>query len=141
MNYANIWDSISALEVKPCKHLLMYNQTKLIPPKSMTKQVIERAHFSHAGYLHTLETIRKSYYWHGMGEEVRKITEPCNICFKLQRQPSREPFNFQNLQNLEDDNFANRVPSYLFEMIATDLCTYKNNHFIIVVFPAFFQGD
>ena len=81
---ANKWDSVSALEVKPGKHLLMHENTKLIPPKDMRKQVIERVHFSRTGYQRTLQTLQKSYYWNNMSEQVKKIVELCSICFQLQ---------------------------------------------------------
>ena len=92
-------------------------QNCLMVPTSLRQQIIRNHHdvpmAGHVGIRRTLETICKSYYWRGMGQDVKIYVLSCPECQMMKSDNRKRPGLLQPIP----------IPARKWEQITTDLVT------------------
>ena len=100
--------------------LVMYHE-RLIPPKSMQKELVDNLHRGHPGISKMLSTARKLYYWPGMTLQIQHAVKSCKECTKML--PSLPKDNSKVL-DLADEPM---------EILGMDIFTVTPNNYLVVV--------
>ena len=113
--YRQIKDSISHEDG------IMYNNERLIIPKSMRKEVKKKLHAAHLGHDSMMRRARRTIYWPGMTDEVKQLAENCDACNR--RKPANQK---EKLQQHEEGNAP-------WEKVGIDFFEIKDHHYLVVV--------
>jgi len=111
---------------------LVCYRARLLVPKQLRRQYLERLMRMHQGYGKLMARARKSIWWPELPAELKVAANSCESC--EERAPSKpaEPL------------IHHKTATYAFEMLHTDMCQYMGRDFLIVVdqfsgFPFVFQ--
>ena len=63
----------------------------MLVPKSLRKELMEKAHASHAGIGGTLRKARAALYWPQMTAEIQDFVSKCDTCLRHRSNPGRQP--------------------------------------------------
>lgn len=99
---------------------LIFKGSKLIVPKSMYKEMLDKIHKGHQGINKCLKLARESLYWPNMSTDIKNIVEQCLICAKFKPCNQKEP-----LQNFE-------ICKYPWQQVGIDLMYFDNLTYLIV---------
>lgn len=113
--YWNFRDEISEYDG------LMFKGKKVIIPNDQKVKTISQIHAGHQGIQRTLSAARDHVFWLNMTKDITDHVEKCSVCEATQRANTKEP-----LINKE-------VPTYPFQIVATDLFTFKGHEFMVIV--------
>ncbi len=121
-------------EVPPCLHeywncrdeLSYFNQiilkgSKLVIPRSMRREMLDRLHMSHLGMEKHKRRARDVMFWPGMNSQIEELVSGCPVCQEFQKSQPKEPM------------ISHEVPSLPWETVGTDLFVYKGRHYLLVV--------
>ena len=114
--YTSIWEDISLFDEHP---LLVYEGHRIIVPKMCRKEVLEVLHRPHTGQAKTKQNVKSLYYWPGMYNDVKRVTEQCDQCREYLRSQSNEPLQ-------------QTVAERGFQMVSCDLFDALNQKFLLV---------
>lgn len=78
-------------------------------------------HSGHQGLQRTLAIARSNVFWLQMAKDITQHIEKCGACETTQRSNVKEPL------------ITKQIPSYPFQIVATDLFSYKSREFILIV--------
>jgi len=111
---------------------LICYRARLLIPKQLRRQYLERLMGMHQGYGKLMARARKSIWWPELPAELKVAANSCESC--EERGPSKpaEPV------------IHHETATYAFEMLHTDMCQYMGRDFLIVVdqfsgYPFIFQ--
>ena len=65
---------------------------RVVIPKSLRHQVVNRVHYTHTGTASSLSGARERIYWPGMSTDVKHFIEKCEVCCAFGRRQSKEMF-------------------------------------------------
>ena len=114
--YASVWEDISLFDEYP---LLVYQGHRIIVPQSCRKGILEILHRPHTGQVKTKRNAKALYYWPGMNNDIKRITEQCDQCRLHLRSQSNEPLQ-------------QTVAERGFQMLSTDLFEALGQKFIVI---------
>lgn len=108
------------------------NRDKLVVPRALITEVLEKAHDSvssaHPGYMRTLYRVRTNYFWEGMSKIILNYIKSCPLCVKKRgyRKGDKAPLQ------------RSFKPQRPFEAVGMDAVgplplTYDGNKHIIVI--------
>uniref|UniRef100_A0A1B0CTV6 RNA-directed DNA polymerase n=1 Tax=Lutzomyia longipalpis TaxID=7200 RepID=A0A1B0CTV6_LUTLO len=100
---------------------LVFKGDRVYVPQEERSRVLKDIHHGHYGIQTSLRRAREFLFWPGMVANITQLIEECKTCEKYQR------------SNQKECVFMKRVPELPFEMIATDLFTYKGKEYILLV--------
>lgn len=100
--------------------ILFYNE-RIIIPRSMRKQIIERLHEPHFGITKTLKRARSSVFWPNISNEIEHIVTHCRICQENANKNQKEPL------------IPHEIPNEPFKKVACDILEHKGKNFLAVV--------
>ena len=63
----------------------------MLVPKSLRRELMEKAHASHAGIGGTSRKARAALYWPRMTAEIQDFVSKCHTCLRHRSNPGREP--------------------------------------------------
>jgi hypothetical protein len=87
-------------DVKPYWHFreeihtaddLMFKGEKLIVPKSLQKEMLDKIHSSHMGINKCKARARDIFYWQGMASQIQDICSKCSTCLEYRKSNTKEP--------------------------------------------------
>ena len=70
---------------------LIFRGHQVLVPKSLRRELMEKAHASHAGIGGTLRKARAALYWPRMTAEIQDFVSKCDTCLRHRSNPGREP--------------------------------------------------
>lgn len=94
---------------------------KIIIPSTEKPTILNQLHAGHQGVQRTLAAARNHVFWLQMTKDVTNHIEKCSVCEATQRSNVKEPL------------ISKEVPTYPFQIVATDLFKFKSRDFIIIV--------
>uniref|UniRef100_A0A1B0DKQ2 RNA-directed DNA polymerase n=1 Tax=Phlebotomus papatasi TaxID=29031 RepID=A0A1B0DKQ2_PHLPP len=100
---------------------LIFKGDKVVVPETERKGALKNIHAGHIGVQASLRRARDFLYWPGMNSEITDMIGKCLICERNQRTNQKETLMMK------------RIPEYPFEIIATDLFTFKKQEYILMV--------
>lgn len=113
--YAKVKDSLSVDE-----ELVVYG-SRLVVPRKLRKDVLQRLHSSHQGIGRTRSRARQSVYWPGIDNDIKNIVEACKDCHELLPSQQKEPF------------MSEEEPSRPFESTSGDYFSHAGKTYLIYV--------
>lgn len=100
---------------------LLFKGQKVIIPRTQKNDILVQLHRGHFGIQRTLSIAREYVFWIGLTKDVIDFVERCSVCQKTQRKNPKEPL------------ILKCIPSYPFEIVATDIFTLKNVDYLLIV--------
>lgn len=100
---------------------LVYKNQKVIIPKKMQKEILNKIHLGHQGINKCKMIANNSVYWFGINKHIEDLVANCEICIRNSRNNQKEPL--KNHEIIE-------IPWY---KVGMDLFQFKNDQYLILV--------
>ena len=100
---------------------LLYNNNRVIVPKSLRKKMLDCLHYNHLGMVKTKNRAREILFWPGLSKQIEEIIANCEICLKYHKSNTREEL------------IPSEIPTESWNIIGTDLYYLQNRAYLIVV--------
>ena len=76
--FKNIWDQLSLFDDE--EETLLLCGDRIVVPESARKHILSLFHLPHQGVTKTRMTAQQLYYWPGMNNEIKLMTQACQAC-------------------------------------------------------------
>ncbi|XP_071941101.1 uncharacterized protein [Antedon mediterranea] len=86
----------------------------------MIREVLQRIHEGHQGVKKCREWAKSCVWWNGLSKDIANFFEKCSHCQLYERTQKKEPI------------ITTPLPDRPWQRIATDLCEFQNNHYLII---------
>ena len=100
---------------------LIFKGDRLVIPKALREDMMQRMHRSHLGIQGCLSRGREVMYWPRMNEEVKEFISRCEVCRVYQDKQQKEPM------------IGHDIPSRPWQKVGSDLFELQNGHFLVCV--------
>ena len=100
---------------------LVLKGSRIVVPKALQAELLERIHEGHMGITKTLRRAREAVFWPGMSAAIIEKIENCSVC--LENQPS------QQRERLK----PHEIPPLPWAKVGTDILHKNGHNYIIVV--------
>ena len=114
--YRSAWSQISLFDDYP---ILVKDGHKIVVPKSLRPEVLRLLHMPHVGILGTNQQARQLYYWPGMKNDIKILTESCESCQEHLPSQQKEPL-------------VQTIAERPFQMLSADLGHESGNDYLII---------
>ena len=123
------WDSRHDLTTH---HGLLIKGDRIVVPKSLQKDVLQRLHNAHQGMDRMKRRARQTAYWPQMNSQIENLVNRCNTCLKHKPSKSKDPLQ------------PHAIPTRPWEKVGSDLFQTHGLHYIIITdyyssYPEVFQ--
>ena len=88
---------------------VIFKSDRILVPRNLRKQFIEKLHAAHLGVDYTLRAARESMFWPGMSEQIANYIRNCEVCMMYSGSQSRRPMT------------THQIPDYPFQRVNVDL--------------------
>ena len=99
---------------------LIFKGDRLVIPKALREDMMQRMHRSHLGIQGCLRRGREVMYWPRMNEEIKEFISRCEVCQVYQDKQQKEPM------------IGHDIPSRPWQKVGSDLLSYKMDIFLSV---------
>ena len=112
----SIWDELSVYD----DTLIVYDNSRIVVPKSARPEILEKLHLSHSGISKTRQLARNLFYWPGMSNSIKQMINSCDQCQRLR-------------QSLHDN--VQSYPEAIEPMhsVSVDLFSWAGNDYVVMV--------
>lgn len=100
---------------------LLLKGHKIIVPSGEKSNMLNQLHAGHQGVQRTLGIARNNVFWLQMTKDITLHVEKCSVCEATQRSNVKEPL------------ISKEVPTYPFQIVASDLFSYKSCEYLLIV--------
>lgn len=100
---------------------ILYKSHKLIVPKSMQNEILEKIHIGHQGIVKTKIRAKDILFWNGMGKDIKNLVSACATCAKYQATNPKELL------------IPSKLPSRPWSKIGMDMLEFRVNNLLPVV--------
>lgn len=100
---------------------LLFKADRLIVPKQLRQEMLNKIHESHLGMVKCKARARDILYWPGMNTEIEEMVSQCSVCNKHQNSNQKEPL------------ISHPLPGRPWEKIGSDLFHYNGSEFLLCV--------
>lgn len=103
------------------KNDLLFLDNKLVIPKSLRKDMLNKLHVAHLGIQKTKSRTRNIFYWPRMTVDIDDFISKCSACLKYSRNVIKEPL------------IAHERPKIPFAKVGTDILTFGGRDYLVIV--------
>ena len=100
---------------------LLLKDNKIIVPASMQRELLNKIHETHLGYVKSKQLARDNIFWPGMDTQLNNIIDRCTKCHEHRSKPHAEPL------------ISHDIPDIPYYKVATDLFEIENRTYIVIV--------
>lgn len=100
---------------------MIFLNDKLVIPKILRNQILNKLHTAHLGIEKTKARARKILYWPGLSQDIQNFISKCKACLKYSKNNIKEPL------------IPHDRPDIPFYKVATDIFSYGGSEFLVVV--------
>ena len=93
---------------------------RLVIPKSLQKDILDRLHSGHQGIAKCRERAKQSVWWPGLSTQLLQMVEKCETCAK-ERLHNRETL------------LPTEFPARPWELVGADLFDWNNSQYLVVI--------
>jgi len=98
---------------------LLFKGNRLIIPKSLQKQILDKIHCGHLGINKTLNVARETVYWPNINVDIKNLIDQCLVCAKFKPNTTNEPLQCYEM-------------SYLpWQQVGVDLLYFDGENFLV----------
>ena len=110
---------------------IIFKGHKIVIPRDLRHKMMEAVHLGHMGVEKCLKRARDILFWPRMSADITKMILECGVCLERRNANPKEPL------------ISHDVPDYPWETIATDLFTWNNQEYLVVVdyFSRYFEVE
>nr|XP_040583535.1 uncharacterized protein K02A2.6-like [Lepeophtheirus salmonis] len=101
------------------KGLIMYKE-RIIIPVELRREILDKLHDGHLGIVKTKMRAKSSVFWPGIGSQIEQLIDSCSKCSEY-GMTKKMPL------------IRSKWPLGPWKMVATDLFTYDQKYYVIVV--------
>lgn len=105
--------------------LLIKGREQIIIPEQMRKEMSVRLHRSHLGTSYTLQFARRTVFWPGFSEDIKRVCSECTTCQKFSAEVLKMPMQ------------STRIASYAGEIVSMDIFDLvvngQRNQYLVIV--------
>jgi transposase InsO family protein len=84
-SYKSVWNELSVLD-----DLLVLDDSRIIVPVAMRKEILTLLHESHSGIVRTRKLAQQLYYWPAINADIKTMIDKCELCQRV-RPSQSEP--------------------------------------------------
>jgi len=123
IDYWNYRDTLSVVDG------LILKGHKIVIPQALRQKMLETVHSGHLGIEKCLKRARDVLFWPRISADISDLVSKCSICLERRSSNQKEPL------------ITHDVPEYPWQKVATDLFTWDNKEYIVVVdyFSRYFE--
>ncbi|XP_055887318.1 uncharacterized protein K02A2.6-like [Biomphalaria glabrata] len=119
---------------------LLFKGERLIVPKVLQKEMLQRLHQGHLGRDRCLVTAKEVFFWPGMSKQIIDMVSTCAVCNEHQKSQQKEPLLPHDTavlpwEKIGADNFEYLGKNYML------LVDYYSNFFEIHLIPTLKASD
>lgn len=103
-----------------CDNGLVFFGERIIVPKSLRSDMLEKLHESHVGMTKTKLRARGILYWPGIDTDIENFVSRCRVCEMFLPAVTNEPL------------LPHPVPDLRFEKVGCDICQLGGEDFLIL---------
>ncbi|CAB4025222.1 PREDICTED: uncharacterized protein K02A2.6-like [Paramuricea clavata] len=100
---------------------VIFKRERIVIPKSMRPEMLQRIHSSHLGGESCFRKARDVLYWPNMSAEIKDMVEQCTTCNEYQQAQKKEPL------------MTHPIPECPWSRIAMDIFTLHGEDYLITV--------
>uniref|UniRef100_A0A8C6NRG0 Gypsy retrotransposon integrase-like protein 1 n=1 Tax=Nothobranchius furzeri TaxID=105023 RepID=A0A8C6NRG0_NOTFU len=100
---------------------LVFKGAKIIVPKQLRQEMLEKIHESHLGMIKCKERARDILYWPNMSTHIEKMVSQCAACNENRNSNPKEPL------------LSHPIPTRPWEKVGTDLFNHNGSEFLLCV--------
>ncbi|UYV81622.1 K02A2.6-like [Cordylochernes scorpioides] len=100
---------------------IIYKGQKVIIPKTLRSELINRVHASHHGVAASLAKARQAIFWPGMNQSIKETVEKCKACLAYQPNQTKEPL------------MCHETPILPWNKIGMDIFSVETTQYIITL--------
>ncbi|VDI06076.1 Hypothetical predicted protein [Mytilus galloprovincialis] len=104
-----------------CVDGLLFKSHKLIVPKSMQREMLNKIHESHMGINKCKARARYVLFWNGMAAQIKDFISKCSTCQENQKEQTKEPM------------IESELPERPWSKVAADIFHLDGNDYILIV--------
>ncbi|UYV61902.1 hypothetical protein LAZ67_1007025 [Cordylochernes scorpioides] len=110
---------------------IIYKGQKVIIPKTLRSELLNRVHASHHGVAASLAKARQAIFWPGMNQSIKETVEKCKACLAYQPNQTRETFMYHE------------TPILPWNKIGMDIFSIETTQYLITVdyYSSFWELD
>ena len=99
---------------------LIFKADRLVIPKSMQSEMLERIHEGHQGIEKCKNRAREHMFWPSMNQHIENMVQSCHTCIKHRNKQQKEPL------------LSHEVPHKPWQKVGTDLFKWENHDYVLV---------
>ena len=104
-----------------CLDGMLLKGTKLVIPKMLRSDILERIHSGHQGINKCRTRASEAVWWPKINDDIERIVQSCELCQSAQSANRREPL------------MCSPLPQHAWEKVGIDLFDLNNKKFLVVV--------
>ena len=98
---------------------ILYKGMKVIIPKAMRREMINRTHSSHQGIEASIRKAKDVLFWPGMNGEIQEAVERCETCNEFAIKQQKEPL------------MTHEIPTYPWKKVGMDVFTLEKKDYLV----------
>ncbi|KAL7851936.1 hypothetical protein SRHO_G00177210 [Serrasalmus rhombeus] len=104
-----------------CVNGLLLKQNRIVIPRSLRKDLLQRIHEGHLGVEKCKRRARETVYWPGINQDIERIITKCETCQKHRNKQTKQPMLVCDL------------PTAPWEKVGVDLFHLKGKDYLVVI--------
>ncbi|XP_065094486.1 uncharacterized protein K02A2.6-like [Ochlerotatus camptorhynchus] len=88
---------------------LVLRNDRILIPRCLRGQMLERLHQSHSGIEATTKLARDTVFWPGLSDQIRQRIQHCDVCAKFSSNQRVQPMQ------------SHQIPTYLYQKVSMDI--------------------
>ena len=104
-----------------CLDGLLFKGDKIIVPKTLQSEMLEKIHETHLGIVKCKNRARQVLFWPGMSARIKETVAACALCAEHSRANAKEPLILME------------IPERPWTKVGADLFEFNNQHYLFIV--------
>jgi hypothetical protein len=110
---------------------LAYRGQRVIVPRAVRQEILDRLHSSHFGINSTIRRARGCVFYPGLTKDIKQMISQCSVCQAYQN------------ENQQETLMSHPAPNRPWQKVGLDIFTFRNHDYLITVdyLSAYFEID
>ena len=123
--FSNVWDRLSTIQRDGEEPVVVLDSHRIVVPQPARQRVLQALHRGHCGIAKTCQLASQLYFWPGMQNSIKQLTEQCRHCVERLPSLTQQP----TLETVPVD----RKLAYPMSDVGVDLFTANGMNYLVMV--------